>query len=239
VGRLHDSLLAHFGAEQIFRDVDTIRPGVDFVELIHEALNSCVALVAVIGEKWLAATETGGGRRLDNPRDLVRLEIAAALERDILVVPVLVENAQMPKEIELPASLKKLSRRNALELTDKRWSYDVQKLIDGLQEVVTARTPRPTASTSEADSIRRAADSVSCVVRWAHPAEMESAGGNRVDKRYGVFLANPSTLPARNCRTALWSGREEGWFEIDHSTIPAGERVRLSWRCRFSGLERA
>ncbi len=89
-GRIYDHLINHFGQGQVFMDVDTIRPGLDFVEVVQEAVGSCDALIAVIGREWLGASEESGRRRLENPEDLVRLEIATALERDIRVIPVLV-----------------------------------------------------------------------------------------------------------------------------------------------------
>ena len=79
-GRLYDRLAAHLGEDQVFMDVDTIAPGVDFAEVITQAVRSCEALLAVIGPHWLTATDQDGRRRLDDPHDLVRLEVAAALE---------------------------------------------------------------------------------------------------------------------------------------------------------------
>ena len=145
-GRLHDRLSEHFGADQIFRDVDTILPGVDFVKRIEQAVASCDVLVAVIGNQWLGTGDPSGNRRLDNPKDFVRLEIAAALDRDVLVIPVLVENARMPSETDLPESLVRLSTRNALELTDSRWDYEVQRLIDGIEQLVTPAEAPATAT---------------------------------------------------------------------------------------------
>jgi hypothetical protein len=142
-GRLHDRLAAHFGAHRIFRDVDTMRPGVDFVQRIDEAVGSCDAFVAVIGDEWLSAVDAKGRRRLSNPKDWVRLEIAAALARDILVVPVLVENAKMPSESELPPALRKLARHNAMDLSDQRWDYEVDQLVRVLGEVVPPERPKP------------------------------------------------------------------------------------------------
>lgn len=134
-GRLHDRL-AEVLSERIFRDIDDMRPGIDFVEAIDEAVGSCDALVAVIGEHWLSAQDPSGNRRIDAPNDWVRLEIAAALNRDILVVPVLVENATVPTDSELPADIRRLARRNAMVLTDERWDYDVQQLVHVLDQAL-------------------------------------------------------------------------------------------------------
>ena len=84
-GRIYDRLEGHFGQGQVFMDVDTIRPGLDFVEVVQKAVGSCDALIAVIGQEWLGASDESGRRRLENTEDLVRLEIATALERDFLL----------------------------------------------------------------------------------------------------------------------------------------------------------
>ena len=88
-----------------------------------------------IGPRWLTAVDEEGRRRLDHPDDLVRLEIEAALRRDILVVPVLLQGAQMPKATDLPESLKPLARRNALEMRDARWRVDFDVLAGGLERI--------------------------------------------------------------------------------------------------------
>ncbi len=131
-GRLADNLGVHFGKDQIFMDRDNIRPGEDFVHVIENAVGSCEILIAVIGPNWSAGGKTG---RLSDPNDFVRPEIATALNRDIRVIPVLVQKATMPSPQDLPDDLKKLSRRNALELTDAGWQRDVDQLIKAIQEI--------------------------------------------------------------------------------------------------------
>jgi hypothetical protein len=136
-GRLADHLRDAMAGVPIFRDVETIEPGVDFVEAIGRALQSCGVLLAVIGPRWSSATDAAGKRRLDNPDDYTRLEIATALQRpDVRVIPVLVEGAVMPAGEELPDDLKALSRRNAIELTDKRWEFDVSTLGETLRKAL-------------------------------------------------------------------------------------------------------
>ncbi len=110
-GRIYDRLESHFGQGQVFMDVDTIQPGLDFVDVVQEAVGSCDAFIAVIGKEWLGASDESGRRRLENPEDLVRVEVATALERDIRVIPVLVQGTQMPAVTELPEGLKSLSQR--------------------------------------------------------------------------------------------------------------------------------
>jgi hypothetical protein len=133
-GRLYDRLAAKYGRDTVFRDIDAIRPGANFVERIDAAIDSSSALIAVIGPEWLDAANASGGRRLDDPRDWVRVEIATALAKKALVIPVLVESATMPSEDELPDLLKPLADINALEISEHRWDYDVSMLEAALEE---------------------------------------------------------------------------------------------------------
>lgn len=95
-GRLFDRLAAHFGKDAVFMDVEGIEAGVDFVDVIGEAVGSCAVLLAVMGRNWLSSLDEQGRQRLADPQDFIRLEIGNALARKVRVVPVLVEGAQMP-----------------------------------------------------------------------------------------------------------------------------------------------
>ena len=128
-GRLYDNLVRRFGRDRVFMDVDAIRPGSDFPEVIEQALSQTDVFLALIGEGWLTSVDALGGRRLDNPGDFVRLEIEAALALDIPIIPLLFQSAEMPPPEELPKSLAALARRQALELSDRRWDDDVDDLI--------------------------------------------------------------------------------------------------------------
>jgi TIR domain-containing protein/PASTA domain-containing protein len=136
-GRLFDRLREHFGRDRVFLDVAGINVGSDFVETIDKAVGSCDVLLAVIGREWLTCCDKQGRRRLDDPNDFIRAEIAAALKRDVRVVPVLVEGAEMPPTDELPEELKRLTRRQAVELRDSRWDADVEALLAALAEEAT------------------------------------------------------------------------------------------------------
>jgi hypothetical protein len=93
-GWLFDRLVQHFGAVQIFKDVDSIELGDDFVEVITRAVGSCDVLLALIGDQWLTVTDVNGRRRIDDPDDFVRLEIQAALTRNVRIIPILVDGAK-------------------------------------------------------------------------------------------------------------------------------------------------
>jgi WD40 repeat protein len=135
-GWLFDRLASHFGRDQIFKDVDSIEPGDDFVERITSAVGSCDVLLALIGDRWLTITNPDGQRRLDDPDDLVRLEIEAALTRNVRVIPILVDGARMPHANELPPSLAQLERRQALELSPSRFGSDTQRLLRVLDRTI-------------------------------------------------------------------------------------------------------
>ena len=132
-GRLFDDLTAHFGRDAVFMDVAGIKKGLDFRRIIDEHVTSCGVLLVIIGKRWLSVTDNKGKRRLDDANDFVRLETAAALSRDIPVVPVLVHDAVMPTEQELPDVLKELAFRNGTELTHARWDSDVKLLVEDLR----------------------------------------------------------------------------------------------------------
>ncbi|HEV8397268.1 MAG TPA: toll/interleukin-1 receptor domain-containing protein [Vicinamibacterales bacterium] len=141
-GRLRESLERRLGTARVFRDVDTLRPGQDFVQAIEARLADCAVMLAVIGREWTGARDLAGSRRLDEPFDFVRLEIAAALARpNVLVVPVLVEGASMPATSELPDNLKPLARRHAVSVRDETWDADVDRLANVVETAMGARDP--------------------------------------------------------------------------------------------------
>jgi hypothetical protein len=135
-GWLFDRLMDHFGKGQIFKDVDSIELGDDFVEVINGAVGSCDVLLALIGDRWLTITDDQGKRRLDDPNDFVRLEIEAALERNVRVIPILVDGARMPRADDVPPSLAKLVRRQALELSPARFDFDTSRLVRVLDKTL-------------------------------------------------------------------------------------------------------
>jgi hypothetical protein len=138
---LHDNLDERLGTGRAFRDV-AMQGGMDFHEHVESLLDGCDVLLAIIGKSWTSITDADGNRRLDDPEDLVRREIARALERpDVDVIPVLVDGARMPTEHELPADLAPLARRQACELADSRWDYDVDNLARRLR-VLLGEKPR-------------------------------------------------------------------------------------------------
>jgi hypothetical protein len=147
-GRLADSLERHLPHEPVFRDVDALAPGQDFVAAIEARLRQCRVCLAVIGREWLNSRDADGRRRLDQSDDFVRLELAAALARpEVLLVPVLVEGAPMPPGDALPSEIRSLARRQAVSLRDDMWDADVARLAQSLQPAL-ASTPPPLPASS-------------------------------------------------------------------------------------------
>jgi hypothetical protein len=147
-GRLADRLEEHFGPARVFHDHESILAGDDFAEAIRRAINVSTVVLAIIGPDWLDARDEKGARRLDDPADFVRLEIEAALDAGVDVVPVLVEGAAMPSGTQLPASLKAFARCQAVELSESRWRYDADRLIALLQSRYAIESVRPMLSES-------------------------------------------------------------------------------------------
>jgi hypothetical protein len=135
-GRIYDRLVNHFGEGTVFQDVEDNTLGMDFSEYIQGVVGKCDAFLAIIGSQWLDAADKGGGRRLDNRADNVRIEIESALLRKIPLIPVLVGGAEMPGEDALPESLRKLATRNAIHVRpNPDFRPDMTRLIEGLEEL--------------------------------------------------------------------------------------------------------
>ncbi len=132
-GRLHDRLAAEFGRDQIVMDVDSFDLGVNFVTALREEVGKCEVLLAVIGSNWVNARDNKGDRRLDNPNDFVRAEVAAALQRNIRVIPILLDGAKIPQPDHLPEDLRELALRNALDVRHTSFNADVAKLVRALK----------------------------------------------------------------------------------------------------------
>jgi hypothetical protein len=163
---LFNDLAERLGENSVFMDVDSIALGRDFRNVLQEVLASCDLMLVLIGRNWVDVKDEEGRTRLGNPGDFVRLEIEAALKRDIVITPVLVQGAHMPGAEKLPAEIKDLAYRNAFELSHSRWESDVGEMIRrlGLDAPIRARQidsimragnrPLPTVATVPPDRCR-------------------------------------------------------------------------------------
>ena len=191
-GRLSDDLAESFKQDSVFMDVDAIQPGRDFRKAIDESIHKCSVLLAIVGREWLESKDASGQRRLDDENDFVRLEIASALQRDIPVVPVLVRSAKMPRAEQLPADLRELAYRNAVELTHARWKSDVQLLVRALRPFLeaTKETSAPAGNLGGQPEAFPATDlrQNSLVDAGASSTRIEMAVLERVSKQLAAYI---------------------------------------------------
>jgi len=150
-GRLHDRLSARYGGENVVLDVDNVPIGVHFQKYLDSQIEQCDLLLALIGRHWLEAADPKGARRLDSPRDFVRIEIESALRRELPIIPILVGGAAMPRETDLPPSLAALSEINAAEMASNRdFNVHVDVLIKAIDALVNEATKETVLAPSPA-----------------------------------------------------------------------------------------
>jgi ketosteroid isomerase-like protein len=148
-GRLHDRLRAEFGQDNVFMDFDSIPYGVDFREHIKSTLERADVVVAVVGSGWLGGHKEAS-RRIDDPSDFVRLEIAGALRRGIPVIPILVDDTPMPKPDALPPDMQAFAFRNALILdTGIDFHHHADRLVAGIRQLLKKVATKPTITPEE------------------------------------------------------------------------------------------
>ena len=188
-GRLADRLTDRLGPGQVFMDVDTIKPGADFATVIARALAACRILIALIGPTWLAGT---GRRRLDDPGDFVAMEIRAALERGIPVIPVLVDGAVMPKPGELPEGLHGLAGRNAVRLDHDTFRSDLTTLLTAIDRILSAPAHETVAPAGNAGT----APAVTATQQLRQQAPKPDNPGVLLARQQEVTGAHSQSLPA-------------------------------------------
>lgn len=138
-GRIYDRLQQHFGRTTVFRDIESIPPGLDFPTVLQRTLQRCTVVLVLIGPGWIEARDKSGQMRLDDPEDFVRREIEQALTHVPVIIPVLVNHATLPDPAKLPASLQKLAYRNAVAVRpDPDFHHDMDRLIRSIDQALQA-----------------------------------------------------------------------------------------------------
>jgi glycerophosphoryl diester phosphodiesterase len=186
--QLYEVLVCRFGAGSVFKDVDDIEPGEDFVEKITEAVAGCDVLLALIGPHWLTMTNSTGVRRLDDPNDFVRLELAAALTRGVRVVPILVDGATMPNPDDLPPDLAPITRRQAVEINPV--GFNTERLMTTLSALLGRSATVTDAAAIEATATADAAPPAASVERAAVPPAV-----TEVSAAEAPLAAEPTEAP--------------------------------------------
>jgi hypothetical protein len=193
-GRLYESLMNRLPGAEIFMDVDSLRAGQDFVESLDKALSSAEVVLVIIGRQWVTTADKSGRRRLEDKDDFVRREVGRALARNLPVIPVLVQEAALPGEDQLPEDIKLLARRQSIELRHVTWSDDVARLAEAIEFLAPqpgsrVRRPGPARKSGRLTDVLRGAAivclltliAVACWFTWKYAAaapqrEIESLG---------------------------------------------------------------
>lgn len=200
-GRICDRLEAHFGKSNVFMNIDTLAPGVDFVEVLDRTISSCAVLLAIIGKRWLKATDKEGRLLLSNPEDFVRVESGFALKRNIRVVPLLVDGAKMPSPANVPEALVSLTTRHALRVSDVGFRPTIDRLIESIWDETRV----------ERDRLAREAATKA--------ADTENARTNTYD--FSISYASEDMKIAMEIRTLLVGTGAACWMAPD--SIELGE----------------
>lgn len=224
-GRIFDRLALYYGRESVFRDIDNIRPGIDFREQISEALQRTDVLLVVVGSKWLGRAK-GSATRIDDEADLVRIEVEIALKRRIPVIPILVGGMRMPATVQLPESLKDFAFRHASTI-DGGQDFDVhvERLRRDIDKLLADKSsaPAPISQTlkqrQQADAKRRDAEE-----ERRRTAEEERLGQETNAKRHTdeqdwrqqaelQAQTSPTSAPVSETNPEMPVGRKF-WFEL-------------------------
>ncbi len=207
---IYDRLTNKLGRDSVFFDVDNIPPGLDFVEILSERVGKCDALIAVIGKTWAASVDVRDRRRLDDPTDFVRIEIEAALERNIRVIPVLVDGAPMPRRDDLPDGMKKLTRRQGIEISHSRFDSDVDRLTRALSALDEEIRLREAADRFAREREARAAAEAETAEQAKRLAEAEARRAEEERRAHDAAEAERATREERDRREAAEAADKAG-----------------------------
>jgi len=228
-GRLYDRLAAVLGPESVFLDVSNIEPGLDFVQAIKEVVGTCDVLLALIGESWLTTVGDRGKRNIDSIRDFVRVEIAAALERNIRVIPILVDNATLPEEEELPSDVASLARRNARHLFFESFHGDVDSFIRVLERILAGPTAQPKTVAETKQERRETGETTVVATTLPFTISLETLGGVSTP-----LIRQGSNLPAQARETFSTAADNQASVEIK---LMAGERSKAAENVRLGTFQ--
>jgi MinD-like ATPase involved in chromosome partitioning or flagellar assembly len=207
-GRLYDKLAGEFGDRQVFMDVDALNAGVNFPDAIKAAIEACDVLLAIIGPDWVTEADEAGTRRLDDPGDFVRLEVEAALTRGVWVIPVLADEAPMPRPDELPESLAALTRRQAIVVRHETFGQNTLELVTAIRRALAFRREAEEQARRQAEEKARR-ESEERARREAEEEarrkiEERASSPGESNRRIWAAPARPSSTQGRWQRVVSW-----------------------------------
>ncbi|HBH72714.1 MAG TPA: hypothetical protein DDY43_04580 [Synechococcales bacterium UBA10510] len=230
-GRLYDHLVDAFGEEEVFFDVAGGYGGIDFRKLIDYKIAECDAVIVVIGEKWLTLVDDEGNRRIDQPNDIVHIEIRSALDRGVPITPIFVGAGKIPKKTELPEVLRDLCYRNGFEASFESFRTQVKPIITAIRNGIehhrkmTAASKPPVKQTVVIENVPT---EILEAIHSAVPVEAATRAGEEID----VFIsfAHGDNAPV--------SADQEGWVTSFHRVLQRMLSQRLGRQARvFSDQE--
>jgi hypothetical protein len=227
-GRLYDWITRSLPHVPLFMDVDSIQPAADFVDRIDEALGSAEILVVLIGPQWLTTAGPERHPRLEDQRDFVRREVTTGLDRNILILPVLVGGAKMPSQGELPDGLEDLARRNAVEISDTRWDDRASRVIDVLRKALN----EPVAMTTDEAAERQIAGRVLVTVGEF----LEEPDSERDPGDFLIVAAGPGKNDELDFGIEINVGEHGAWCELVSSVFSGDEADVMNQALRLKDL---
>jgi TIR domain/PAN domain len=246
---IYEAFLRAMPRENVFMDIDTIPLGVNFVKVLEGWVEQCEVLLVLMGEDWAnSADPKTGKRRLDNPKDFVRVEIRGALTRDIPVVPVMLDGAEIPDEAQLPDDIKGLLTRNAEFVEYRTFDGDVQRLLKKLGvggSAKRAAAPTTIAGTLRDQAIERStrsrAEDFETQSDLADKARENRIFGNQWTKRWLTPMVGLMVLLAAAVVGALvfWSPGTMSGKKADVVAANSVDRARQAAEAQVADAEKA
>lgn len=222
-GRIFDRLIACYGRDAIFRDIDNIPPGIDFRQHINETLLKTGVFLAIVGPKWLGSSR-GGVERINEESDPVRVEVETALRRRLPVIPVLIGNTRMPKSEQLPPSLKDFAFRNAVKIdTGRDFDHHIEQLFKSIDAIL-GETAKPSAPSRETKIPSAAAAPAARSETSPAAPILDRTRQSTARAAAAVKIAPPSNKAASQERPIV----VRDWGQIIWPKSPQGRRVRLA-----------
>jgi WD40 repeat protein len=226
-GRIFDRLIAYYGRDAIFRDIDNIPAGIDFRQHINETLLKTSVLLAIVGPKWLGSSR--GGERINEESDPVRVEVETALRRRVPIIPVLIGKTDMPGTDQLPPSLKDFAFRNAVNIDAGRdFDHHMDRLFKSIDAILgeAARPSPPSRETklpgaATAPAAMAAASRATAIPDQPRDTTGGTGSASTIAALKAASLSNKPASPGRSITVREWD-------QIIWPKSPQGRRLRLA-----------
>jgi hypothetical protein len=218
VGRLVKGLGSEFGSDSIFFDVDVIPIGMDFRNVLRDAVSKTDVMLVLIGPDWLTASDYDGKRRLEDPHDFVRMEIELGLQIPVPVVPVLLDRASLPRSDEVPDSLRPLLYCQVLSISSLSFRSDFPNLLQAIRSI--------RSKDSDTRKVGAPRWKVKMLSAFASLLGVRSALGAATAADTDATWVQADPLHLKTVRTASASGGDEVFISYSRDDVPIMHKVR-------------